>query len=138
MLTPEFADQLVRFLLSYQYDGTVENVWIQTKDNVFSHGADYTSLATDPDYLAKLSQTAIHFAKFNKPLFAQISGGAKGAGAYLLSMIEMPLGYTTSFLKLDECSRGMVPLMGGSHRLARLPLHLGYYLALTGDELNFE
>lgn len=28
--------------------------------------------------------------------------------------------------------------MGGTHRIARLPLHLGYYLALTGDELNYE
>ena len=31
-----------------------------------------------------------------------------------------------------------MPLMGGTHRLARLPLHLGFYLALVGDELNAE
>jgi enoyl-CoA hydratase/carnithine racemase len=113
-------------------------VWIQTKDDVFSHGADYKSLAEDMDYLDKLFKVAIQFAKFNKPLFGQISGGAKGAGAYLLSMMHMPLGYENVFLKLDECSRGMVPLMGGTHRLARLPLRLGFYLALTGDELNYE
>jgi len=45
--------------------------------------------------------------------------------------MSMPLGYKDSYLKIDEVSRGMVPVMGGSHRLARLPLHLGYYLALT-------
>ena len=45
----------------------------------------------------------------------------------------MPFGYKSSFLKLDEVSRGMVPLIGGSHRLTRLPLHIGYYMALVGD-----
>jgi len=74
----------------------------------------------------------------NKPVFAQVSGGVKGAGAHLLSMLTMPLAYKNTFLKIDDVHRGMVPSMGGSHRLSRLPLKLGFYLALTGDELNFE
>jgi enoyl-CoA hydratase/carnithine racemase len=74
----------------------------------------------------------------NKPVFAQVSGGVKGAGAHLLSMLTMPLAYKNTFLKIDDVQRGMVPTMGGSHRLSRLPLKLGFYLALTGDELNFE
>jgi len=119
--------------LSYQYDNTVENVWIQSKDNVFSHGVDYKRLIDDKNYLDKLYKLAILFANFNKPMFAQVAGGVKGAGAYLLSMINMPLGYRHAFLKLDEVSRGLVPLLGGSHRLARMPLRLGYYLALVGD-----
>lgn len=81
---------------------------------------------------------AIIIAKFNKPIFAQVAGGTKGIGAYILSMIHMPLGYRSSFLKLDDASRGMVPLIGGSHRLTRLPLHIGYYMALVGDEFNYE
>jgi enoyl-CoA hydratase/carnithine racemase len=129
---------LYRFLLSYQYDNAVENVWLQSKENVFSHGVDYKRLAEDKHYLDKVSKLAILLARFNKPTFGQIAGGSKGVGAYLLSMLNMPLGYDNAFLKLDECLRGMVPLMGGSHRLARLPLHLGYYLALVGDELNAE
>ena len=90
-------------------------------------------MAEDKHYLDQLSQLAILFSKFNKPLFGQISGGAKGAGAYLLSMMTMPFGYPNAFLKCDECSRGFIPLMGGTHRLSRLPLHLGFYLALVGD-----
>lgn len=77
-------------------------------------------------------------ASVNKPIFAQISGGVKGVGAYLLSMISMPFGYKNAFLKIDDVSRGMVPIMGGTHRLSRLPLHIGFYLALVGDEFNFE
>lgn len=138
MLTEEFVDEFYRYLLSYQYDNTVENVWIESKDNVFTHGVDYKRLSEDKQYLDKLAKLAILVAQFNKPIFAQVAGGSKGAGAYLLSMINMPLGYKSAFLKLDEVFRGMVPLMGGSHRLARFPLHLGYYLALTGDQLNSE
>ena len=108
-------------------------MWVQSRQAVFSHGVDFKALSEDKHYLDKISQLAILFARFNKPIFGQISGGAKGTGAYLLSMMTMPLGYRNAFLKLDECSRGMVPLMGGTHRLSRLPLHLGYYLALTGD-----
>jgi enoyl-CoA hydratase/carnithine racemase len=78
-------------------------------------------------------------ASANKPVFAQVEGGAKGAGAHLLSMLAMPLAYRGScFMKLDDAARGMTPLLGGSHRLARLPMKVGLYLALTGDELNFE
>ena len=78
------------------------------------------------------------FANFNKPTFAQVAGGVKGAGAYLLSMINMPLGYSNTYLKLDEVSRGLVPLLGGSHRLANMPLNLGFFLALVGEEFNAE
>lgn len=108
-------------------------MWIQSKDAVFSHGLDYKRLSEDKNYLDKLAKLAILVAKFNKPTFAQVAGGVKGAGAYLLSMLTMPFTYPSSFLKLDETSRGLVPVMGGSHRLARMPLRLGYYLALTGD-----
>jgi enoyl-CoA hydratase/carnithine racemase len=97
---------------------------------------DYKRLTEDPHYLDQLSKLAVIFAKLNKPTLGQISGGVKGAGAYLLSMMTMPMGYKDAYLRIDEVGRGMVPVMGGSHRLARLPLHLGYYLALTSEQLN--
>lgn len=131
-------DELYRFMLSYDYDHSVENIWIECSQSVFSHGLDYKRLTEDPNYLNKVTKLAILFAKINKPILAQISGGAKGAGAYLLSLITMPLGYHNTFLKIDDASRGLTPLLGGSHRMTRLPLHVGYYLALTGDEFNFE
>ena len=40
-------------------------------------------------------------ARFNKPIFVQVSGGTKGIGAYILSMMHMPFGYRNSYLKLD-------------------------------------
>lgn len=139
ILTEEFVDELYRFLLSYDFDHSVHNIWIESKDNVFSHGIDYKRLSEDRHYLDKLAKLAILVASGNKPVFAQVAGWAKGAGAHLLSMLTMPLAYRNScFLKLDDAARGLTPLFGGSHRLSRLPMHLGLYLALTGDELNFE
>jgi enoyl-CoA hydratase/carnithine racemase len=139
ILTEEFVDELYRFLLSYEFDHSVENVWIESKEGVFSHGLDYKRLSEDHHYLDKLSKLAILLASANKPVFANVAGGAKGAGAHLLSMLAMPLAYRDNcFLKIDDAARGLTPLFGGSHRLSRLPLNLGLYLALTGDELNFE
>jgi len=123
-------------MVSYQHDNSVENIWIESKNGVFSHGVDYKKLSEDPNYLDKLGKLAILIAKVNKPTFGQISGGVRGAGAYILSMMSMPMGRGQVNMKIDEVSRGMIPLMGGTHRLSRLPLHIGYYLALTGDELN--
>lgn len=88
-------------MLSYQYDNTVENVFIQTKEAVFSAGIDYKRLAEDKAYLDKVAAVAILLAKFNKPIFANVSGACKGAGAYMLSMLNMPLGAKNCFLKLD-------------------------------------
>ena len=53
-------------------------------------------------------------------------------------MLTMPLSYPHAYLQLDEVLRGMIPLMGGTHRLTQLPLKLGYYMALVGDSLNAE
>lgn len=130
------TDELARFLLSYHYDHSVENILIESKSGVFSHGVDYKRFMEDPQYLDQLSKLAVILARLNKPTIAQISGGVKGAAAYILSMINTPLGYINSYLKIDEPSRGMIPIMGGSHRLARLPLHLGFFLALTSEQIN--
>lgn len=102
----------------------------------FSHGIDYKRLTESTEYYDKLFKFFIQLAQLNKPVFAQVSGGVRGIGAYLLSMITVPIGYSDAYLKIDECSRGFVPILGGSHRLSRLPMSLGYYLALTGDRLS--
>jgi enoyl-CoA hydratase/carnithine racemase len=127
------VDELFRHLSSYHHDHSVENIWIESKLGVFSHGADYKQLSENPDYLDKLCKLAVLIAKINKPTIAEVSGGVKGIAAYVLTMLNSPLGHPGAFLKLDEVVRGFVPIMGGTHRLTRLPLHLGYYLALTGD-----
>lgn len=43
---------------------------------------------------------------------------------------------TKTTMRIDEVSKGFIPVAGGSHRLSRLPAHIGLYLAMTGRKLN--
>lgn len=58
-------------------------------------------MAEDKCYLDKTAAVAILLAKFNKPIFANVAGACKGAGAYMLSMLNMPMGAKSCFLRLD-------------------------------------
>lgn len=75
-------------------------------------------------------------AKLNKPVFSLVSGGVRNVGAYVLSMATVALTDHTSTLRVDEVSKGFIPVAGGSHRLSRLPVNVGYFLALTGKRLT--
>lgn len=81
---------------------------------------------------------SVMIGQFNKPIFAKVHGSVRGISAYLLTMFSTPLGTEKSSLRLDETSRGFIPIFGGSYRLSRLPCNIGIYLALTGDKLNAE
>lgn len=75
-------------------------------------------------------------AKLNKPVFSLVTGGVRNVGAYVLSMAAVALTDHTSTLRFDEVSKGFIPVAGGSHRLSRLPVNVGYFLALTGKRLT--
>ena len=77
-------------------------------------------------------------ARLNKPVFAKVNGSVRGIAAYVLTMLSTPIGTENSSLRLDETSRGFVPIFGGSHRLNRLPCNIGLYLALTGEKIDHE
>lgn len=128
--------ELFRFLNSYEHDHTVENVWIQNRGSMFLGGISYQELANNPDYLDKLYKMTVMFAKLNKPTFSLVTGGVRNVGAYVLSMATIALTDHTATLRIDEVSKGFIPVAGGAHRLSRLPVNLGYYLALTGKRLS--
>ena len=75
-------------------------------------------------------------AKLNKPIFSLVNGGVRNVGAYVLSMAAVALTDQYSTLRFDEVSKGFIPVAGGSHRLSRLPVNVGYFLALTGKRLT--
>lgn len=76
------------------------------------------------------------FAKFNKPTFSCVTGGVRNVGAYILSMTTVALTDYSASLRIDQVSKGFVPVAGGSHRLSRLPTKVGHYLALTGRKID--
>lgn len=91
-MTRECADEIFRFLTSYQHDHTVENVWIENKGPAFSGGADLEQLRNNELYLDKLMRLAIMVGQFNKPVFAKVHGSVRGIAAYLLTMFSTPIG----------------------------------------------
>lgn len=103
---------------------------------MFLGGISYQELAYNPEYLEKLYKMIVMVAKLNKPIFALVKGGVRNVGAYVLSMASIAMTDYTSTLRIDEVSKGFIPVAGGSHNLSRLPLKVGYYLALTGKRLN--
>ena len=42
----------------------------------------------------------------------------------------------TSKIAMPECSIGLIPDVGGSLLLARAPSNLGYYLGITGTQMD--
>lgn len=128
--------EIFRFLNTYHHDHSVENVWIQNKGSMFLGGLSYQELIGNPEYLDKLYKMTVMVAKLNKPIFALVKGGVRNVGAYVLSMASVALTDHSATLRIDEASKGFVPVAGGSHRLSRLPLNVGYYLALTGKRLD--
>ena len=137
-MNEECSDELFRFLNSYHHDHTVENVWVENKGKTFLGGADFDQLKDNEMYLDKLHHLSIMIARLNKPVFAKVNGSVRGIAAYVLTMLSTPIGTENSSLRLDETSRGFIPIFGGSHRLNRLPCNIGLYLALTGDKLDHE
>lgn len=123
---------------TYHHDHTVESIWLENRGPSFSGGIDMNTLINDPTYLDKIFRLSIMMGEFNKPIFAKVNGGVRGLGAYMLTMVSTPLGTEKSSLRLDETSKGFIPIFGGSHRLSRLPANIGIYLALTGDRLDLD
>lgn len=121
---------------SYHHDHSIENVWIENRGQAFSGGADYEELLTSQVYLDKLFRLAIMLGEFNKPVFAKVNGSVRGIAAYVINMFSTPMGTDRSSLRLDETSRGFIPIFGGSHQLSRMVGNLGLYLSITGDKLD--
>lgn len=128
--------EIFRFLNSYHHHHSVENVWIQNKGSMFLGGISFQELINNPEYLDKLYKMTVMVAKLNKPMFSLVQGGVRNVGAYVLAMASVSLTDYSSSLRIDEVSKGFIPVAGGSHKLSRLPMKIGYYLALTGKRLN--
>ena len=57
-------------------------------------------------------------AKLNKPMFALVKGGVRNVGAYVLNMAAVAMTDHSSTMRIDEVSKGFIPVAGGSHTLS--------------------
>jgi len=73
---------------------------------------------------------------FSKPTVSLIDGMVMGSGVGLMIYGTHRVGGQGFRFSMPETAIGLFPDVGVSHRLARLPRHLGRYLGLTGGTLS--
>ena len=73
---------------------------------------------------------------FSKPTVALIDGMVMGSGVGLVIYGTHRVGGQGFRFSMPETAIGLFPDVGVSHRLSRLPGHLGRYLGLTGATLS--
>jgi enoyl-CoA hydratase len=75
-------------------------------------------------------------AGYPKPVVVLMDGVTMGGGIGLASHASHPVVTERSTLAMPECAIGWIPDSGASLLLARMPGHLGDWLALTGEKVG--
>lgn len=75
-------------------------------------------------------------AGYPKPVVVLMDGVTMGGGIGLASHASHPVVTTRSTVAMPECVIGWIPDSGASLLLARMPGHLGDWLALTGEKVG--
>ena len=75
-------------------------------------------------------------AKYKKPFVAFMQGFTMGGGVGVSCHGSHRIVGETSKIAMPECSIGLVPDVGGSFLLAKLPGNIGTFLGVTGKRMN--
>ncbi len=100
----------------------------------------YDSYRTDGtlhrDFFVEEYRLDYFLHRFPKPLVALLDGVVMGGGMGLGQAAPLRLVGERTRMAMPEVGIGLVPDVGGSFFLSRLPGALGVYLALTGTEIR--
>ncbi|KAJ7975510.1 3-hydroxyisobutyryl-CoA hydrolase 1 [Quillaja saponaria] len=145
-LNHEMIFQMMRNLKQYEKDSTVKLVIMkQGNGKAFSAGGDLvsavmSSIAGHWSYPASFYRKQLildHLiATYRKPLVALINGIVMGGGAGLSMNARFRVVTEKAVFAMPEVSIGLVPDVGASHFLSKLPGYFGEYLGLTGEKLD--
>ena len=75
-------------------------------------------------------------ATLSKPYVAVLDGITMGGGAGVSVHGTFRIATENTLFAMPECGIGLIPDIGGSYFLPRLPGKLGWYLGLTGARLK--
>ncbi|GEQ98125.1 enoyl-CoA hydratase [Iodidimonas gelatinilytica] len=81
----------------------------------------------------RMNSTIGHFPK---PYIALLDGVTMGGGVGISAHGPYRVATEQTLFAMPETALGLIPDVGGSHILPRLPNHMGMYLALTGARLK--
>ncbi|MFZ4110534.1 MAG: enoyl-CoA hydratase/isomerase family protein [Polymorphobacter sp.] len=139
------AHSIHRALFAAAADPAVERIVIEgAGDKAFCAGGDIAILGREGRQNRVLFETFFHdeyrmnqaIARLATPYVAILDGITMGGGVSL--SIHGPFRIVTerTLFAMPETGIGLIPDVGGTHALARLPGEIGTWLALTGARLK--
>ena len=145
-MTYEMCLAIENTLLEWKHDPKVELIIIDAQgDKAFCSGGDISDLYEEGRkknfyYGKKFWDDEYRLnaliAKYPKPYIAFMQGFTMGGGVGISCHGSHRIVCDTSKIAMPECSIGLIPDVGGSFLLTRAPSNLGYYLGITGTQMN--
>mgnify|MGYP001166508910 FL=1 len=145
-MTYEMCLAIEDTLVEWKHDSKVELIIIDAQgDKAFCSGGDISDLYEEGrkknySYGKKFWDDEYRLnaliAKYPKPYIAFMQGFTMGGGVGISCHGSHRIVCETSKIAMPECSIGLIPDVGGSLLLARAPSNLGYYLGITGIQMN--
>ncbi|KAJ7975515.1 3-hydroxyisobutyryl-CoA hydrolase 1 [Quillaja saponaria] len=144
-LNHEMIIQMMRNLKQYENDPSVKLVIMKGNGKAFCAGGDVvsaviSSIAGHWSYPASFYRKQLildHLiATYRKPLVALINGIVMGGVAGISMNARFRVVTEKAVFAMPEASIGLIPDVGASHFLSKLPGYFGEYLGLTGAKLD--
>ena len=145
-MTYEMCLAIEKTLIEWKQDPKVELIIIDAQgDKAFCSGGDISDLYEEGNkknynYGKKFWDDEYRLnaliAKYPKPYIAFMQGFTMGGGVGISCHGSHRIVCETSKIAMPECSIGLIPDVGGSLLLARAPSNLGYFLGITGTQMD--
>ena len=145
-MTYEMCLAIEKILIEWKYEPKVEIIIIDAEgERAFCSGGDIFNLyeagnKRNYEYGKKFWDDEYRLnaliAKYPKPYVAFMQGFTMGGGVGISCHGSHRIVCETSKIAMPECSIGLIPDVGGSLLLSQAPSNLGYYLGLTGIQMN--
>ncbi|MEX2548834.1 MAG: enoyl-CoA hydratase-related protein [Nitriliruptoraceae bacterium] len=122
----EVFAQLAERAAAVQADDDVRAVVVAGRDGNFSAGIDLVTLerllgdGLEPTFVARLQATFTAYEELDVPVVAAIEGHCLGAGVQLAAACHLRAVAPDASLAVMESRWGLIPDLGGTHRLPRL------------------
>jgi len=146
VLTFSMCESIYRQLQQWSHAPAIKAVIIaSSSERAFCAGGDVRAiyeLCVNGEYAQALKFFQQEYAmnqaifEFPKPYIAFLDGITMGGGVGLSIHGSHPIATEHLVWAMPETRIGFFPDVGAGYHLARLPHHLGYYLALTGERLT--
>ena len=145
-MTYEMCLAIEKSLNDWKRDPKIELIIIDAQgDRAFCSGGDISDLYEEGSkrnyaYGKKFWDDEYRLnaliAKYPKPYIAFMQGFTMGGGVGISCHGSHRIVCETSKIAMPECSIGLIPDVGGSLLLARAPSNVGYFLGITGMQMQ--